>query len=110
MRSSTGSRSWRASSGVAVREQLHGPLQVGKQHGDLFALAFQRAAGGEDFLREIGWGVGERCLCRGRYGSSGTSQNRARVLGPDQTSTRVVAHLRLRVEEFVLQGSELLVI
>ena len=28
--------------GVAVREQLHRALQVGEQHRDLLALAFQR--------------------------------------------------------------------
>jgi hypothetical protein len=26
---------------VAVRQQLHRPFEVGEQHGDLFALAFQ---------------------------------------------------------------------
>ena len=95
---------------VETANQFGGIFQVGKQHGHLFALAFQRAAGRENFLREIGGGVGEWCLCSGLHGSSGASRNRASVIGPDQTSTHVVAHLRLRVEEFVLQGSELLVI
>jgi hypothetical protein len=27
--------------GIAVSEQFHGPLEVGKEHGDLLALAFQ---------------------------------------------------------------------
>ena len=31
--------------GVALGQQLHGALQVGKQHGDLLAFAFERAAG-----------------------------------------------------------------
>ena len=31
-----------------------GVFEVGKQHGDLLALAFQGAAGGEDLLGEIG--------------------------------------------------------
>ena len=39
---------------VAVGQQLHGPLQVGKQHRDLLTFAFQGAAGGEDLLREVG--------------------------------------------------------
>ena len=34
---------------VAIGQQLHRALQVGKQHGDLLALAFQGAAGGQDF-------------------------------------------------------------
>ena len=40
--------------GIAVGEEFHRALEVGKQHGDLLALAFQGAAGGEDFLGEIG--------------------------------------------------------
>ena len=40
---------------VAVGQQFHRALQVGKQHGDLLALAFQGTAGGEDLLRQIGW-------------------------------------------------------
>jgi hypothetical protein len=95
---------------VTVRQQLHRAFQIGKEHGHLLALAFQGAAGGEDFLREIRWGVGERCLGRGLHGSSRASTHRASGIGPDQPSTRVVVHLRLRVEEFVLQGRELLVI
>ena len=31
--------------GVALGQQLHGPLQVRKQHRDLLAFAFERAAG-----------------------------------------------------------------
>jgi hypothetical protein len=95
---------------VMVGQTCHRALEVGAQHGDLLALGFQRTARGEDLLREIGRRVGERCLCRGRRGSSSTSQSRASVIGPDQPSTRVVTHLRLRVEEFVLQDSKLLVI
>ena len=49
---------------IAVGEQLHGAFEVGKQHRHLFALAFQGTAGGEDFLGEIGRGVGEGC-CAG---------------------------------------------
>ena len=39
--------------GVTIGEQFHGPLQVRKQHGDLLALAFECATGGEDLLSEI---------------------------------------------------------
>ena len=43
--------------GVAVGQQLHRALQVGKQHRDLFALAFEGGLGGEDFLGQIWLGV-----------------------------------------------------
>ena len=36
---------------------------------DLLALAFQRTAGGENFLREIGGGVGEWRLCGSSAGA-----------------------------------------
>jgi hypothetical protein len=36
--------------GIAVGQQLHGALQVGKQHRDLLAFAFEGGLGGEDFL------------------------------------------------------------
>ena len=31
--------------GIAVGEQLHGALEVGEEHGDLLALAFERLTG-----------------------------------------------------------------
>ena len=45
--------------GVAVSEEFHRALQVGKQHRDLLALAFQGTSGRQDLLGQIGWGVGE---------------------------------------------------
>ena len=39
--------------GVAVGEQLHGPLEVGEEHGDLLPLAFESALRGEDLLGEV---------------------------------------------------------
>ena len=49
--------------------------QITKEYGDLFPLTFQGTAGGEDFLREIGRGVGEGRLCTGllRSGGGGVS-------------------------------------
>ena len=35
--------------GIALGQQLHRALQVGEQHRDLLALAFQGGAGVEDF-------------------------------------------------------------
>jgi hypothetical protein len=46
--------------GIAVGEEFHGPLQVGEQHRDLFALALEGALGGEDLLGEMLRGVGLR--------------------------------------------------
>ena len=39
---------------VEIADQLRGAFEVGKQHGDLFALAFQGTSGGEDLLDQIG--------------------------------------------------------
>ena len=33
---------------IAVGQKFHRAFQVGKQHGDLFALAFQGTAGGQE--------------------------------------------------------------
>jgi hypothetical protein len=44
--------------GVTVGKQLHRALQVGEEHRDLLALAFQRALGREDLLGEVLGGVG----------------------------------------------------
>src|SRR6185295_7407895 len=38
---------------IAVGEQLHRPLEIGKQHRHLLALAFERDPGGEDLLGEV---------------------------------------------------------
>ena len=44
--------------GIAVGEQLHGALQVCKEHRDLLALAFEGALGREDLLGEVLGSVG----------------------------------------------------
>jgi len=51
--------------GITLGEQFHRALEVGKQDGDLLALAFEGAARGENLLGKIGWGVGERCAVLG---------------------------------------------
>ena len=53
---------------IALGQQFHRALQIRKEHRDLFALAFQRAARGEDFLGEIGGGVGQGCHRGSRRG------------------------------------------
>ena len=64
---------------VEVADQLRRALEVGKQHRDLLALAFQGAAGGENLFREIWRGVGEWRWFRLHRGWGGRSVSR-----PDQ--------------------------
>ena len=106
MRSSTGSRSCLGLFGVAVGEQLRRAFEVGKQHGDLLALAFQRAAGGEDLLREIGRGVGEWAPGLGTPRADGGC---GRVpASPVQTKPRPASSRTCgwAVEEFVFESVE----
>ena len=102
-----GSRRRWAASGSRSRDQLGGAFEVGKQHGHLLAFTFQGASGGEDFLREIGWGVGERGLGRGfRWNRVARSGARASV----QTKSRAPRRRRdlgMGIEEFfgeIMQG------
>jgi hypothetical protein len=44
---------------ITVSQDFHGAFEVGKEHRHLLALTFQGTTGGEDFLGEIGRGVGE---------------------------------------------------
>ena len=39
--------------GITIGEQLHGALQIGEEHGDLLALAFEGRLGGEDPLGQV---------------------------------------------------------
>jgi hypothetical protein len=52
--------------GIAVGEQLHRPLEVGKQHSYVLALAFESRLGGEYLLGEVlrGIRIGRRKLTR----------------------------------------------
>jgi hypothetical protein len=60
MRSNTGSRSSRASSGSAVGQDFHGALEIGEEHSDLLALAFEGGLGRKDLLGEVRGSVGSR--------------------------------------------------
>jgi hypothetical protein len=53
---------------VTFGQQLHGPLEVGEEHRDLLAFAFQGAFGVQDFLGEMGRRVGARRLGRRERG------------------------------------------
>ena len=92
---------------VTVGQEFHRALQIGEEHRDLFALTFERIAGGEDLLRQIGGGVGEGHLARGLHGSRGGDGSRARVARPDEAAPRIVADLGMGIEEFlgeIVQG------
>ncbi len=45
---------------IEVRDQLCRALEISKEHRDLFALAFQGSAGGEDFLGQVRWRIRQR--------------------------------------------------
>jgi hypothetical protein len=57
---------------VAVSEQLHGVFEIGKQHRDLLALAFQGGFRDEDFLGEVRGRVGMECLGTWHEGGRGS--------------------------------------
>jgi len=77
--------------------------QVTKQHGELPAFGFRcgQASRGPYGLRRLG-GLRVRQRSGRRRGEADGRD--ARVFRPDQATPRVVGHLRLRVEQFVLQG------
>ena len=90
---------------VEALDKLGGVFDVGKQHRDLFALAFQGGAGGQNLLRQVGRGVGERRwfgLQRG-WGRRGVSR-------PDQHFAIFVAGQALGVDELGLEILEVLVV
>ena len=70
--------------GIETADQLHRVFEVGKQHRDLLAFAFQGTTGGEDLLGQIGGRVGQR---RGRCGGGAVGAGggeRCGGAGPDQ--------------------------
>jgi hypothetical protein len=87
------------SSGFRVKslDEPCGVLEVGKQHGDLLALAFESTAGSYNFLREIRWGIvegcgGGRCSVWGRGGG--------RVSDPDQHFAILIGRKPLALDQF----------
>ena len=70
--------------GITVGQQLHRALEVGKQHGDLLALAFQGAPGSAGSSRPDVGGVGEWWTVLYRGGGGGWESGAGL---PVQTST-----------------------
>jgi hypothetical protein len=89
---------------IAVGEQLHGALQVRKQHGDLLALAFQGTTRGENFLREIGRGIGQRGRLLGGGGRCGSRGRGASGSAPDQDAAGLIDREALALDELVFEG------
>jgi hypothetical protein len=46
--------------GIEAADEFRGVLEVGKEHGDLLAFAFEGGLGGEDFLGQIARGIAQR--------------------------------------------------
>jgi hypothetical protein len=83
--------------GISVGEQLHRPLEVGEENGDLLALAFESRLGGEnllgEMLRGVGLGRGElrRGLSlrrRGDWLATFLAELRAESIGRSTTTAR----------------------
>ena len=62
--------------GIAVGQEFHGAFEVGKQHRDLFAFAFQGTTRGQELLGQIGGRVREWCPPRRLRGGEDRLQAR----------------------------------
>ena len=97
--------------GIEATDEFCGVLEVGKEHGDLFALAFQGAFGGEDFLRQIGRGVGKwGPLSLRDWSASRSPRRHLRSTGPDEYGPLLIGRETLTVDEFNFEVFEGLVI
>jgi hypothetical protein len=85
---------------IAIGQEFHRAFEVGKQHGDLLALAFQGTAGGQDFLREIRWRIGEGGLWGWRHDGRSGGGCRRGLTRPEQPLPGIVTHLGMGIEEF----------
>jgi hypothetical protein len=59
---------------IKARDQLRGAFDIGEQHGDLLALAFQVTTRGQNFLSQVFGGVGCRGDNLGRHGGLRTNR------------------------------------
>jgi hypothetical protein len=87
---------------VAVGQQLHGAFEIGEEHCDLLALAFERVAGGENLLGQVQGRVGV-------WGALGLFSGRWRrccAPPPDQHRARLIHSDALGLNEFSLQVLE----
>jgi hypothetical protein len=91
--------------GVALGQQLHRPLEVGEEYRDLLALAFQGAAGGEDFLGQIGGRIGQWGLRRWLRCGHGIGGAR-----PDEDPPVLLHRDASHLDEFGFQIVEVIVV
>jgi hypothetical protein len=92
--------------GMPVREQLHGSLQVSKEHCDMLALAFEGASGGEDFLDQM-----ERRVCmRSTCLIARWHRHCGRTSSPDQDSFPLVDRHLLGLDELGLEIFEVVIV
>src|SRR5262249_29162134 len=85
--------------GIPVGEELHGALQVGEEHRDLLALAFESALRVEDLLSQMRG----RVRAWGTLWFAGWHRSRRRTTDPDQHFAVLVDSQTLGVDEFSLQ-------
>jgi hypothetical protein len=92
--------------GIKATDERGGVFEVGKEHRDLLALAFQGGAGGQNLIGEMGWRVGERGRVRGtglhQHRVSGGWRRSRRTTGPDQHGVVLVHRHLVHLDEFEL--------
>jgi hypothetical protein len=89
--------------GIEAADELRRVFEVGKQHGDPLAFAFQGTLRGQDLLGEIRRGIrpwSTRLVC-----GQGRSWRRSRTgcSGPDQAMAVVLDRVGVGIEKFVLE-------
>ena len=92
---------------VEAGNQLRRAFDIGKQHRDLLALAFQGSAGSEDFLREMRRSICQRrtALALGLDVSAGSA-----ATSPDQHCAVLIDSEALPLDDFVFQVVEVSII
>jgi hypothetical protein len=94
--------------GIETTDEFGGVFEVGKEHGDLLALAFQSGASREDLVGEMWWRVGEwymfLVLPEGWWGG------RRSVPSPDQHFPLLINGELLGVDDLFLEGLQGIVI
>jgi methylase of polypeptide subunit release factors len=92
--------------GVKVPDQLGRVFDVGEQHRDLLALAFEGAARGEDLLGEIGGRVGAGSALGG-----GSGRGRARrTSGPHEHFAMLIHDELFGLDDLFLQCFEMIIV
>ena len=95
---------------VETGDQLGGALDVGKEHRDLLALAFQDVPVGEDLLDKIRWGIGAGYRILGTDGYGDGWGGGSQTTRPDEHPTVLLDGELLYLDEFFLERRELVVV